>query len=149
MMTARMRFRRGLLIVGVVVLAASATLGSASQPNVSEHRAWGLVNGSRAVYSRSGLSWNIDLWACARQHAEDMAARGTIYHSTHSQLYHCSHGRGVGENVGMGGTLYTIHEAFWASPGHRSNILDTSWHRLGTGAVYRDGTFYVDYMFSS
>ena len=42
----------------------------------------------------------------------------------------------LGENVGKGGTIPQIHEAYLRSPSHRANILDPVFTQVGTGAVW-------------
>ena len=42
----------------------------------------------------------------------------------------------LGENVGRGGTIPQIHDAYLRSPSHRANILDPVFTQVGTGAVW-------------
>ncbi len=42
----------------------------------------------------------------------------------------------LGENVGKGGSIGQVHEAYLRSPSHRANILDGSFTQVGTGAVW-------------
>ena len=46
--------------------------------------------------------------------------------------------RWVGENVGFGPSVRSVHTALMASQGHRANILDQKYTRLGTAAVRRE-----------
>ena len=47
--------------------------------------------------------------------------------------------RSVGENVGVGYSVSSLHSAFMGSSGHRANILKPSYNRVGVGVVM-DGT---------
>ncbi len=42
----------------------------------------------------------------------------------------------LGENVGYGGAIGQIHEAYLNSPGHRANIMDAAFSSMGAAAVY-------------
>jgi uncharacterized protein YkwD len=42
----------------------------------------------------------------------------------------------LGENVGYGGTIEQVHEAYLNSPGHRANIMDPSFSSMGSAAVW-------------
>ncbi len=44
----------------------------------------------------------------------------------------------LGENVGRGGSVPSLHDAFMASPGHRANILG-DWDYVGVGVVEHPG----------
>jgi uncharacterized protein YkwD len=83
----------------------------------------------------------------ARNHSNEMAARETIYHNpnvgTEIGAYEYA-----GENVGMGPDCETIHAAFMASTGHRENILDPDYQRIGVGVAFgSDETLYVTEVF--
>jgi len=44
----------------------------------------------------------------------------------------------LGENVGYGGTIDQVHEAYLDSPGHRANIVDPKFTTMGAAAVWGD-----------
>jgi uncharacterized protein YkwD len=46
------------------------------------------------------------------------------------------HWQKLGENVGMGNDIHQIQVAYMNSPGHRANILDPAYTRVGTAAVW-------------
>ena len=54
--------------------------------------------------------------------------------------------RTAGENVGTGGDIQPLHDAFVASPGHYANIIG-KYNRLGVGVVIADGTIWVTFNF--
>jgi uncharacterized protein YkwD len=54
----------------------------------------------------------------ARQRAADLASAGRIYHQSLDAI----DGQHVGENVGMGRAVETVHRLFMASATHRANI---------------------------
>jgi hypothetical protein len=88
-----------------------------------------------------------DLVAVARRHAARMAARGSIYHNP-NLANEVSGWQAVGENVGMGGDVASIHQAFMNSSGHRANILDRGFTEVGMGtATDSQGRLYVTQVF--
>ena len=42
----------------------------------------------------------------------------------------------LGENVGYGGSIGIVHDAYLNSPGHRANILDPEFNQVGAAAVW-------------
>ncbi len=129
----------GLVFVsGALATNAAPAVGARAQLESTEgDRAMvrNLVNASRAQ-NRLGtlrpnpiLDLKADLWAqnlrgiCALKHSRlaDGAPPGWFK---------------LGENVGKGGTIPQIHEAYLRSPSHRANILDPAFTQIGTGAVW-------------
>ena len=104
------------------------------------------ANRERADHGRSSLSTASDLTAVARAHSRRMADREDLHHNP---------GLGddvtgwtkVGENVGRGGSVDTIHAALMASASHRQNLLDGDWTETGMGVVVSDGTVWVTQLF--
>jgi hypothetical protein len=105
------------------------------------------TNAARAAAGRSAYTVKSDLVTVARRQAARMAAKGAIWHNPNlgSEV---TGWKNVGENVGMGTDVNTIHNAFMDSPTHRANILDTDFREVGIGtAVAADGTIYVAEVF--
>jgi len=94
-----------------------------------------LVNASRAkaglpaLREHPVLSLKADAWA---RHLRD------ICDLEHSKLSDGAPDEWLklGENVGYGGTISQIHEAYLNSPGHRANIMDPAYTSMGAAAVY-------------
>lgn len=90
----------------------------------------------------------------ARTHSQFMADGGcpdgaNICHSTEAQLKKAA-GSGwskIGENVGRGGSVDSLHKAFMNSAGHKANILDKAWTHVGIGTVYANDKLYVTVVF--
>ena len=66
----------------------------------------------------------------------------------HSQLSQGINGRVpswslLGENVGVGGDLQSLWNAFMNSPGHRANVLDPRWNFAGIGVIRSGHRYYV------
>lgn len=73
---------------------------------------------------------NAQIWS------DYMAANNVFYHS----------GQPVGENIGAGYTSPGAAVSAWmGSSGHRANILDPSYTRIGAGYAYSAGSTYGHY----
>ena len=56
--------------------------------------------------------------------------------------------RTAGENIAMNQTVQAAHTAFMNSPGHRANILNSSFTTIGIGIVSDgNGNIYISQMF--
>ena len=100
-----------------------------------------LTNGARAEEGRAALICDADLAAVARAHSADMCARDYFDHtnldgeSPGDRVSNAgfSH-RGIGENIAAGNdTAAATHTQWMNSSGHRRNILDANYTRIGVG----------------
>jgi uncharacterized protein YkwD len=117
-------------LVGVAVLA----LGACSP---EEDRAIELVNADRSRAGLPTLPTNIDLYLKAQAWSSRLAGEQRLFHSYLPDGIGYPWNR-LGENVGYGYSIEQVHGAFMGSPGHRANILDGGFNRIGVG-VTRDG----------
>ncbi len=135
----------------IVLLASLATVSlglSAGADSASEAGFLAKINASRSANGLAPLSVDGGLRSHARVHTQDMMDAGNIYHSTSAELK-AAGGSGwskLGENVGRGGTVDSLHTAFMNSPGHKANILgDYNYAGVGTGTL--EGVLYVTVVF--
>jgi uncharacterized protein YkwD len=104
------------------------------------------VNRERAASGLSALSVAGDLTSAARSHSQVMG-NGTNLHHNPNLGSAVSGWKKVGENVGRGPSVDSIHAAFMASAGHKKNILDPEWTQIGMGVVVVDGRIWVTQVF--
>lgn len=126
--------RRGTLLA--VVIACAALALSACTPE--SWASMGMINQSRAQYGRNPVEFHGDLWFKAQAWSDRMAADGYLHHSNLTDGVGHLPWRKLGENVGVGYDLGSIHNAFMSSSGHRANILDPAFTQTAVG-VTRDG----------
>jgi uncharacterized protein YkwD len=125
---------------------ATAPTASAASTSSAEQQFSSLLNASRRQYGRASLSRRSDLDAVARAWARSMASRNKLSHNP--QLTRQVRGwRYVGENVGVGPSSSTLHQALMKSPGHRANILDRDFTQSGIGVAYGRGRMWVVQVF--
>jgi len=129
------RRRPTLLLAGILAIACFGVGCETNAPDRLEVIA--SVNQSRAeqglppVRENVQLDQKADAWA---QHLRD------VCDLSHSKLADGapSNWQKLGENVGYGGTIAIVHQAYLNSPGHRANIMDPSFTQMGAAAVWGD-----------
>ena len=116
------------------------------RPNL-EAQMLDMVNEERRMQGVPPVKADPELTAVARAHSSDMFARGYFSHYTPEgkDPFDRMHAAGVrfltaGENLALGQTLKICHEGLMNSPGHRANILNPAFGRLGIGIL--DGGVY-------
>lgn len=82
----------------------------------------------------------------ARRHSKRMAERGELYHSNLRRVFRGMRYRMVGENVGYGGSLDQLLDAFLDSPPHRQNIVG-NWRKTGVGVYWQGGRVWITQLF--
>ena len=136
-----------LVATTAVAVGALAAAAPAAHASTEESQFVSLANKERANRGLRSYSVASDLVAVARRHAQRMAAKHSIYHNPNlgSEV---TGWQAVGENVGMGGSASSVHQAFMNSTAHRANILDGDFTQVGMGTAYDDkGVLYVTQVF--
>lgn len=140
--------RRWLSLALVMALAIIGLSASAGADSGSENDFLSRINASRAAEGLGPLKMDGGLQTFARKHTGDMIAKGDIYHSSSAELKGAA-GSGwtkLGENVGVGGTVKSLHQAFMNSSGHRANILGDYTH-VGIGTQQSGDRLWVTVVF--
>jgi uncharacterized protein YkwD len=131
------------LLAPLLVLSLAACEPNAEQAAVRHH-----VNSSRQAHGIHSLRDDVTVRNKAQSWADHLAATGSLSHSNLRAGLESVPWVSIAENVGRGGSIKQIHDAYMASSGHRSNILDRKWDVIGTGhAIARDGTVYTVHVF--
>ena len=129
-------------LAALVVILLAALLPPVSTPAFAdggmEAQFVAAVNSERAAQGLPALSVAGDLSSVARSHSRVMADTGNLHHNPNLGSA-VSGWQKVGENVGRGPSVATIHGALMNSAGHRRNILDSDWTQLGVGVVVDSG----------
>lgn len=133
--------------LGLIALAVMLFSISACSMNSDQFKVYDLVNRERTTRGGHILLPDEIAQAKAQKWAEHMAATGTL---AHSNLTEGMDGgwRKLGENVGRGGSIEVIHNAFMKSDGHRRNILDPAFTHLGTGVAKGPAGVFVVQVFT-
>ena len=106
-----------------------------------------LVNEERQKAGVKPLKSDPELVPVAREHSKDMFARGYFAHDTPEGLSPFDRMNkadvrfmAAGENLALGQSLAICHRGLMNSPGHRKNILNPIYGRVGIGIL--DGGIY-------
>jgi len=123
---------------GVVALAAPA---SASVPSAAASYL-ARLNHERAVHGLRPLTMRSDLNSVAQRWSNRMASNNRLMHNP-ALTSQVPNWQTVGENVGEGPSIPALDTAFWNSPEHRSNVLDTSYRDVGIGTTEANGILWI------
>jgi uncharacterized protein YkwD len=106
-----------------------------------------LVNEERQKAGLKALKADPEMLVVARKHSKDMFARGYFSHETPEGLSPFDRMKkakvryfAAGENLALGQTLNICHRGLMNSPGHRKNILNPAYGRVGIAVL--DGGLY-------
>mgnify|MGYP006116158831 FL=1 len=128
-------------LLSAVMLLASVTAATAGMSRI-EYNSAKLVNVERRDAGLSTVKRQACLQRHADVHASRMAAKGKIYHRTSSALRtvmkRCQL-TSIAENLASGTRMTSISavDAWMGSTGHRRNLLNPSYNRIG--AAYANG----------
>jgi uncharacterized protein YkwD len=136
-----------LALVLTALVTGAAAAGPASAAAVSvEDSFTAKLNQARTSRGIPRLSTRSSLVQVAREQARRMAGSDRLYHNP-TLTSDVSNWRWVGENVGYGPSVASVHTAFMNSPAHKANILDRDYTEVGIGAVVVDGRVWVAQVF--
>ncbi|HEX7846831.1 MAG TPA: CvpA family protein [Chitinophagaceae bacterium] len=106
-----------------------------------------MVNAERQKHGLKPVQADPELTTVARAHSQDMFTRGYFAHESPEGKDPFDRMRtanikfyAAGENLALAQTLEIAHNGLMNSPGHRANILNPAFGRLGIGVL--DGGFY-------
>lgn len=138
------------LLLGMVLTVAPVVPADASpdDPAADEARFVALINQLRASKGLAPLRVDAGLRTIGRRWAAKMAEAGRISHNRNFPNEVTSDWAKLGENVGVGGDVDELHDAFVRSPAHYRNLVDGDFEYVGVGVVWTaDGSLYTSHQF--
>lgn len=103
-----------------------------------------LMNDAREKAGLPRLSLDPEASKVARRHTREMIDKNLLHHTPSSSLVRrVTRWAILGENVGVGGTVDSLHKAFMDSPPHRANVLYTKFRHVGVGVAMGNGRMWV------
>ena len=140
-MPVRRPIRKILSIAASTFVAATLVAAAPAVATINadfEEQFRSLINEERAANGLGSLVTYFDLQDDARSHSGTQMATGVLHHNP--DLGSVTTGWfSLGENVGVGPTVSSLHDAFMASPGHRGNILG-DYNYVGIGVEVETAT---------
>ncbi|MFC6287863.1 CAP domain-containing protein [Nocardioides sp. GCM10027113] len=137
------------VLASTLVAVPLAPAAHASEAGDYARQAFKVTNNKRDKHDLADLRRMRCLQKAARRHAKDMAEAEMIWHQDIGQVMRdCGLDR-VGENVAAGyPTGRAVVRAWMRSPGHRRNILNDEFERMGLAARKGDdGRWYAAQVF--
>lgn len=108
------------------------------------------INKARIQSGRRRVSLDPEASQVAMAHTRIMNRRKSLFHSPDAQLaQRVTRWSVLGENIGVGASVKSLHKAFMASAPHRANVLYSSFRHFGVGAKKRNGRLWVTVVFES
>ena len=140
--------RRGALIVATTSLVAVvlAGFGAVASTSSSEDSFVSRINAERTSRGLRAVTVASDLVYVARSWSAQMASDGAISHDPNLPN-EVSNWSQLGDNVGRGASVSSIHDAFMNSSAHRAIILDPAFTHVGVGVVDAGDRLYVTEIF--
>lgn len=133
------------MIASLVAVSGLPAL-SAVDPAAAESEFVAMINQERASRGLAPLTIDSDLVAGARSQADAIRDAGRLFHNP--DLGSVTTGwTWIGENVGYGYDVSSLHQAFMDSTGHRANILKSDATHVGLGVVADGETIWVAELF--
>ncbi len=153
-----LRRAAALLVLGALVttLLPATTAGAQAGDNQcwnfknSERGFARKINGARTNQGLGKLKLDPELSKAAKVHTWEMVRKAELHHTTNDDLARrVTNWILLGENVGVGATVSSLHEAFMNSPAHRDNVMHPSYRHVGVSAVKKDGRMWVTIIFEA
>lgn len=143
-------------VIGTLIIIPGANVASSATGDnqcwnfkTSEKRFKRAINNSRLnLAGLNKLKLDPELSKVAKKQAKNMADAGEIFHSPSNRLRtRITNWTTIGENVGVGSKVPSLHQAFLDSAPHKANILGSDYRNIGISVVKRDGRMYVVMIF--
>ena len=108
------------------------------------------MNGSRDRAGVANMRLDKQLTKVARVHTRAMVRDHRLFHTSSSTMgRRVTHWNILGENVGVGGGVKSLHQAFMNSPAHRDNVLFGRYRHVGVGVKVKGNRMWVTIVFES
>jgi hypothetical protein len=127
------------LVASMLAMALALVPAAHADTGSDETRFLELTNSLRVSKGVAPLAVDGGLVSVARSWSGKMAAAGEISHNPSLANQVPSGWKKLGENVGQGGNVDSLQQAFVNSPSHYHNLVDPAFNLVGIGVVYGSG----------
>ncbi len=142
------RLLLGLLALLTLSVGLPATASPVAAASPTEEAAFvSRINGLRSSLGLVPLQVDNELVAASRVWADQMAAGDTLAHAPDITAGITAPWIKVGENVGVGGDVDSLFDAFVASPLHYANLVDPDFRYVGIGVTFANGKLWTTHRF--
>lgn len=154
-----MRFKARFVTSGVLAALVYGLLGAPAALS-ADNQCWSYrtaergftwrMNQARRDGGMSKMTLDPELSRVARFHTREMVRSAKLHHTPSNKLSkRVTEWVSLGENVGVGGGVESLHQAFMASPSHRDNIMRAIYRYVGVGTRRKDGRLWVTVVFEA
>jgi uncharacterized protein YkwD len=146
------RYATGAVAAMLIFTLLPATVATAScySPTRKEKSFVRKMNQERVAAGKAPLKLDLEVSKVSKTHTRAMAKADSLYHTSSTVLSRrVTNWVLLGENVGVGGTVGSLHKAFMASPHHRANIMLSSFRYVGVGTVMAGDRLWVTVTFEA
>jgi uncharacterized protein YkwD len=138
------------ILMGVAAPTVTATAAGCWRFKPAELRFARKLNHARATNNVPKLHLDRQLSRVARRHSWEMESRKRLYHTPLPTLgRRVTKWRILGENIGWGSSVRSLHRAFMRSAAHRANILLSGYRHVGLGVRRNNGKMWVTVVFEA
>ena len=151
-MSAVQRLTTALLagLMAATLFPAGTASAACYSPNSKEKAFTRKMNNARDNAGKGSLRLDPELSKAAKVHTREMVKKDLLHHTPSDTLRRrVTNWSILGENVGVGGTVSSLHTAFMNSTAHRANILLSDFRHVGVGVINDDGRLWVTVIFEA
>jgi len=135
-------------ILAIAIVLSGLVLAGPAQASVTDEQLFVTkLNDLRASKGLPRLSVDPRLTDVARVWSGQMAAINVMSHNPLLASQAPSDWLRLGENVGYGPSVSSLHDALVASPPHYANMVDAKFNAIGVGVVASGSTIWVTQVF--
>lgn len=139
--------RRRVLIALALTASVLVMMSGVAEASPSHEHLYASINSERTARGLGALARDPLAQSAAQAQADRMAAQGRMYHSTNlAGSFPRRSWVKLGENVGFGPEVGSIHVALTRSAAHMANMLG-DYDKVGVGVAQADGRTYVSEVF--
>ena len=147
-----------MVIVASIAVFASGHSPTAASPARAPLQTWApneeaafvaKINNLRSSKGLAPLAVDAELTEQSRRWAEQMRLADKISHAPDASVGVTSDWALIGENVGVGGDVDALFQAFVDSPTHYANLIDPNYRFVGVGVVWAGNKMFTTHRFMS
>ncbi len=143
-------------VSGNLVKAYTPPTSSDSGFSAMQNEMLGYINADRQANGLAPLTLTRELCDGAYLKSKDMAVNNYFSHTspTYGSPFDMMKSLGIsysaaGENIAINTSIKGAHDAFMNSSGHRANILNSGYGKLGLGIYQQGGSLYITEWFTN
>ncbi|HWL65643.1 MAG TPA: CAP domain-containing protein [Actinomycetota bacterium] len=137
-------------ILFLTLLPATSANAACYKPTRAERSFVRKMNKARDAAGKAPLSLDREVSKVSKVHTKEMSNEDSLFHTSTSVLSkRVTNWILLGENVGVGGSVSSLHQAFMNSPAHKANILLGSFKYVGVGVIKTDDRMWVTVTFEA